>query len=112
MKTSRLNENQVEDMEKIRRDLEIKWQILMNVDECDLEDLHSCGGDCDLCNGTGMVDCRFCAGTGFFTIGRTLMGKGKSCTICSGTGEEICKKCRGSGAIAKWVTNLGTTYTQ
>jgi hypothetical protein len=86
----------------IRRNLELNWKLMTSNEECDLEDMLSCGGLCDICEGEGLVNCRFCAGTGFLTIGEMLMGDGKHCPVCSGDGEEECKSCMGSKWVAKW----------
>mmetsp|Transcript_33525 Transcript_33525/g.41067 ORF Transcript_33525/g.41067 Transcript_33525/m.41067 type:complete len:145 (+) Transcript_33525:75-509(+) len=105
--TTQLNYNensQTEDSDihSVRKNLELKWQIGLSLEECDLIDIRSCGTKCATCDGEGISECRFCGGTGFFTIGDVLVGGGKSCLICGGGGEEKCQKCRGNGWIAKW----------
>ena len=92
----------------MRDNLELHWQISSSTSECDLEaDIRSCSDVCDMCHGTGRVECRFCGGTGFFTVGEMVMGGGKVCPICNHDGEEECAQCRGSGWVANWKqTNL------
>ena len=46
---------------------------------------------CD-CNGSGMVDCSYCFGSGY-SIG------GGQCEYCYGEGDEECSKCGGSGSV-------------
>jgi len=94
--------NRVRDDINRRAYLELKWNYLAMADECDLEDMNTCGGQCDACDGEGARECRFCGGTGFFTLGNTMYGKGQDCLICGGEGEESCKECKGSGWIARW----------
>ena len=96
------------DAETMRQNLELHWQISSSSSECDLEaDIRSCSEPCDLCHGTGRVECRFCGGTGFLTVGEMVMGGGKACPICNHDGEEECAQCRGSGWVANWKqTNL------
>ena len=92
----------------MRDNLELHWQISSSSTECDLEaDIRSCSDACSSCHGTGRVECRFCGGTGFFTVGEMVMGGGKVCPICNHDGEEECSQCRGSGWVANWKqTNL------
>lgn len=90
-----------EEYNRARRNLELRWKLMQSNDECDLEDMNSCGGPCEDCEGEGVVECRFCQGTGFLTIGETIY-KGKDCPVCSGTGEEECKSCMGRKWVAKW----------
>jgi|Transcript_27727 DnaJ-class molecular chaperone len=86
---------------RVRRNLELRWTLLQSNDECDLEDMYSCGGPCDICQEEGTAECRFCHGTGFLTIGQTLYS-GQDCPVCSGLGEEECKNCMGRKWVAKW----------
>jgi DnaJ-class molecular chaperone len=90
-----------EEYNRARRNLELRWKLMQSNDECDLEDMNSCGGPCEDCEGEGVVECRFCQGTGFLTIGETIY-KGKDCPVCSGSGEEECKSCMGRKWVAKW----------
>lgn len=97
------------DVKTMRQNLELHWQITSSSSECDLEsDIRSCSDPCPTCHGTGRVECRFCGGTGFFTLGEMVMGGGKVCPICNHDGEEECAQCRGSGWVANWrqQTNL------
>ena len=96
------------DVKTMRQNLELHWQISSSSSECDLEaDIRSCSDPCPSCHGTGRVECRFCGGTGFFTVGEMVMGGGKVCPICNHDGEEECAQCRGSGWVANWKqTNL------
>eukprot|EP00521_Asterionellopsis_glacialis_P009553 CAMPEP_0195289646 /NCGR_PEP_ID=MMETSP0707-20130614/5835_1 /TAXON_ID=33640 /ORGANISM="Asterionellopsis glacialis, Strain CCMP134" /LENGTH=246 /DNA_ID=CAMNT_0040349671 /DNA_START=237 /DNA_END=977 /DNA_ORIENTATION=- len=92
------------DLEYMRKGFEMRWQVMGSLDECNLEqDVHSCGGECDMCLGEGTLDCRFCNGTGFSMLSDgTMLSQGKPCLVCSGKGEEPCKGCGGSGWVAKW----------
>ncbi len=45
---------------------------------------------CPSCNGTGVLNCTACKGTGE-TLNRTV------CPYCHGTGEIICPACHGTG---------------
>ena len=91
------------DVKTMRQNLELHWQITSSSSECDLEaDIRSCSDPCPTCHGTGRVECRFCGGTGFFTLGEMVMGGGKVCPICNHDGEEECVQCRGSGWVANW----------
>ena len=96
------------DVKTMRQNLELHWQITSSSSECDLEaDIRSCSDPCPTCHGSGKVECRFCGGTGFFTLGEMVMGGGKVCPICNHDGEEECVQCRGSGWVANWrQTNL------
>lgn len=96
------------DADTMRQNLELHWQISSSTSECDLEaDIRSCSDACPTCHGTGRVECRFCGGTGFLTVGEMVMGGGKVCPICNHDGEEECSQCRGSGWVANWKqTNL------
>ena len=89
----------------VRRNLELRWSLMASNEECDLEDMLSCGGMCEECDGEGVLDCRFCTGTGFFTVGDRLVGQGKSCPVCGGCGEEECKGCMGRKWVARWRQN-------
>ena len=94
-----------------RRNLELKWAILGNIDECEVEkDLQSCGNICKCCKGTGFIDCNFCAGTGFNVIGNRVFPKANlksadngGCRVCDSRGEIKCKVCKGTGYVAGWV---------
>jgi len=92
------------DLEYMRKGFEMRWQLMGSLDECKLEeDMHSCGGECDMCHGAGKSDCRFCNGTGFSMLSDgTMLSQGKPCLVCSGVGEEPCKGCGGSGWVANW----------
>jgi len=95
------------DVKTMRQNLELHWQITSSSSECDVEDIRSCSDPCPTCHGTGRVECRFCGGTGFFTLGEVVIGGGKACPICNHDGEEECAQCRGSGWVANWKqTNL------
>ena len=88
--------------EQIRQNLELHWQVTSSDAECDVEDIQSCSDQCTTCRGTGRIECRFCGGTGFLTIGEVVVGAGGSCPICNADGEEDCGDCRGSGWVAGW----------
>jgi DnaJ-class molecular chaperone len=48
---------------------------------------------CAQCNGSGMVECRICTGSGFLTPWPHIY-----CGQCEGTGAVRCEKCIGEGA--------------
>ena len=63
-------------------------------------------GECERCDGTGVVECMACQGTGTFVKGCwKCKGTGKdetgnACPECAGTGnhgEETCQDCKGTG---------------
>ncbi|MGB9979032.1 hypothetical protein [Methanobacterium sp.] len=45
---------------------------------------------CFKCNGTGVLDCKECGGTGEYQ-------NGTICPYCHGTGQIICPACHGTG---------------
>lgn len=101
------NRSRVMSDAQARRNLELRWALMASTDECDVQDMNSCGGMCDRCSGEGVVDCRFCDGTGFLMVGSTLYRGGKVCPVCSG-GLEECSGCKGSGWVAKWNSQNST----
>lgn len=84
--------------------LRLTWAIRDATAECegDGRDSSSCGESCAECDGTGEKPCRYCRGTGFFTIADELIGSGNDCPVCRAKGYERCLPCQGTGAIAKW----------
>ncbi|VAI32677.1 unnamed protein product [Triticum turgidum subsp. durum] len=62
---------------------------------------------CSSCQSTGDVECRWCAGTGFFILGNNMLcevpSKNTRCVICSGKGFSRCADCKGTGFRAKWL---------
>lgn len=93
-------------IEDFRNNLQTNIEIYESINECNVSDIMSCGGKCIICMGTGLVICQFCHGTGFLTIGDTIIGTRNNCTACMGRGEKECVKCMGSGYIAKWRKKL------
>ncbi|CAF2279986.1 unnamed protein product [Brassica rapa] len=62
---------------------------------------------CSSCNSKGHVECKWCAGTGFFILGDNMLcqvpSRNTSCVICSGQGSACCSDCKGTGFRAKWL---------
>ncbi|KAL8130012.1 hypothetical protein V2J09_019167 [Rumex salicifolius] len=62
---------------------------------------------CTTCESNGNVECKWCAGTGFFILGNNMLcqvpSKNTSCVICSGKGSTQCSDCQGTGFRAKWL---------
>ncbi|CAH2061148.1 unnamed protein product [Thlaspi arvense] len=62
---------------------------------------------CSSCNSKGHVECKWCAGTGFFILGDNMLcqvpSRNTSCVICSGKGSACCSDCKGTGFRAKWL---------
>lgn len=62
---------------------------------------------CSSCQSIGDVECRWCAGTGFFILGNNMLcevpSKNTRCVICSGKGVSRCADCKGTGFRAKWL---------
>ena len=100
---------------KTWQNLELKWSITENTDDCDIEDISSCSDPCPHCRGTGYILCQFCGGVGYVdfgfaekgTVGETLVDHpngrlGTECPVCNEHGEQKCPTCKGSGWIAKW----------
>ncbi|CAL9233931.1 unnamed protein product [Arabidopsis halleri] len=62
---------------------------------------------CSSCNSKGHVECKWCAGTGFFILGDNMLcqvpSRNTSCVICSGQGSASCSDCKGTGFRAKWL---------
>ncbi|EEF46844.1 conserved hypothetical protein [Ricinus communis] len=62
---------------------------------------------CTSCNSNGHVDCKWCAGTGFFILGDNILcqvpSRNTTCVICAGKGSMCCSDCKGTGFRAKWL---------
>ncbi|KFK32603.1 hypothetical protein AALP_AA6G265600 [Arabis alpina] len=62
---------------------------------------------CSSCNAKGNVECKWCAGTGFFILGDNMLcqvpSRNTSCVICSGKGSACCSDCKGTGFRARWL---------
>lgn len=62
---------------------------------------------CSSCNSNGHVECKWCAGTGFFIIGDNMLceipSRNTTCVICAGEGSTRCLDCQGTGFRAKWL---------
>lgn len=62
---------------------------------------------CDSCNSKGTVECKWCAGTGFFILGDNMLcevpSRNTTCVICAGGGSGRCPDCQGTGFRAKWL---------
>ncbi|KAM1021735.1 hypothetical protein ACFX2I_042795 [Malus domestica] len=62
---------------------------------------------CSSCNSNGHIECKWCAGTGFFILGDNMLcqvsSKSTSCVICTGKGSMRCSDCKGTGFRAKWL---------
>jgi len=94
-----------------RMRLEMEWELRNNAEDCDLQEIDTCGDFCIDCVGVGSVPCRFCQGAGKLHLPPTNLYGGprtQSCPVCNQGGTEVCKSCRGSGRIAPW-TSYSTT---
>ncbi|ESR63488.1 hypothetical protein KPL70_000112 [Citrus sinensis] len=62
---------------------------------------------CSSCNSNGHIDCKWCAGTGFFILGDNMLcqvpSRNTTCVICAGKGSVCCSDCKGTGFRAKWL---------
>ncbi|CAO2820368.1 unnamed protein product [Amaranthus hypochondriacus] len=62
---------------------------------------------CSSCSSNGRVECKWCAGTGFFIIGDNMLcevpSRNTTCVICAGEGLTKCGDCKGTGYRAKWL---------
>ncbi|XP_062194410.1 uncharacterized protein LOC133897631 [Phragmites australis] len=62
---------------------------------------------CSSCQSAGHVECKWCAGTGFFILGNNMLcevpSKNTKCVICSGKGFAACADCKGTGFRARWL---------
>ncbi|KAK3130111.1 hypothetical protein QOZ80_6BG0489060 [Eleusine coracana subsp. coracana] len=62
---------------------------------------------CSSCQSAGHVECKWCAGTGFFILGNKMLcevpSRNSKCVICAGKGFVSCANCKGTGFRAKWL---------
>ncbi|KDP33492.1 hypothetical protein JCGZ_07063 [Jatropha curcas] len=62
---------------------------------------------CASCHSNGHVECKWCAGTGFFILGDNMLcqvpSRNTTCVICTGKGSMCCPDCKGTGFRAKWL---------
>ncbi|KAG6494378.1 hypothetical protein ZIOFF_049403 [Zingiber officinale] len=62
---------------------------------------------CSTCESNGYVECKWCAGTGFFILGNQMLcevpSRNTACVICTGKGSAACRDCKGTGFRAKWL---------
>ncbi|CAL9091605.1 uncharacterized protein LOC103986698 isoform X1 [Musa acuminata AAA Group] len=62
---------------------------------------------CSSCGSNGSVECKWCAGTGFFILGNKMLcevpSRNTTCVICMGKGSASCPDCKGTGFRAKWL---------
>jgi hypothetical protein len=94
-----------------RMRLELQWGMRENQEDCDLNDIETCGEYCEECTGLGWVPCHFCRGSTRFNVGENVLGPTTvKCPICK-TGAISCQKCRGSGRIASWTAISNSTIT-
>lgn len=85
--------------------LEMTWELRQNQEDCNVEEIETCGDYCVDCVGVGFVKCRFCHGEGKLHLPTTAMyGTSPSCPVCNPRGTEVCKTCRGSGRVADWTS--------
>ena len=94
-----------------RMRLEMEWELRQNQEDCNVEEIDTCGEFCLDCVGAGSVQCRFCHGGGRLHLPPTNLYGGsqvQACPVCNEGGMEVCKTCRGSGRIAPW-TSYSTT---
>lgn len=94
-----------------RMRLELQWGMRENQEDCDLDDIETCGEYCDECTGLGWVPCHFCRGSTRLNVGENVLGPTSvKCPICK-TGAISCQKCRGSGRIAPWTAISNSPIT-
>lgn len=94
-----------------RMRLELQWGMRENQEDCDLDDIETCGEYCDECTGLGWVPCHFCRGSTRLNVGENVLGPTTvKCPICK-TGAISCQKCRGSGRIAPWTAISNSPIT-
>ncbi|KAJ3677156.1 hypothetical protein LUZ60_002880 [Juncus effusus] len=71
---------------------------------------------CSTCETKGRVECKWCAGTGFFILGNNMLcevpSRNTTCVICAGKGNACCVDCKGTGFRAKWLEESSTTPNQ
>uniref|UniRef100_A0A0R0JGF1 Uncharacterized protein n=1 Tax=Glycine max TaxID=3847 RepID=A0A0R0JGF1_SOYBN len=62
---------------------------------------------CSSCDSKGHIECKWCAGTGFFILGDNMLcevpSRNTTCIICTGKGSMCCSDCQGTGFRAKWL---------
>ncbi|GMN45573.1 hypothetical protein TIFTF001_014756 [Ficus carica] len=62
---------------------------------------------CSSCESKGHIECKWCAGTGFFILGDNMLcqvpSRNTACVICAGKGSMCCSDCKGTGFRAKWL---------
>ncbi|XP_074577823.1 uncharacterized protein LOC141834359 [Curcuma longa] len=62
---------------------------------------------CSTCESNGYVECKWCAGTGFFILSNQMLcqvpSRNTACVICTGKGSAACRDCKGTGFRAKWL---------
>lgn len=95
--------SQQENASNVDRDrlrLQMNWELQQTQEDCDVDDMSSCGSLCNECNGSGTTKCRFCMGSKHIILPER--GQKLVCPVCDQHGHEVCGKCRGSGWIAKW----------
>jgi len=101
--------------EQVMGNIELRWNIDEDKDDCDLEDVSTCSDACDVCVGKGLIDCQFCKGVGWIDFGQQTPGtmgerlvernggiQGTECPVCNEDSNQVCQKCMGSGWIARW----------
>jgi len=107
--------NSEKSAEKVMGNIELRWNIDEDKDDCDLEDVSTCSDACDVCVGKGVIDCQFCKGVGWIDFGQQNPGtmgerlvernggiQGTECPVCNEDSNQVCQKCMGSGWIARW----------
>jgi hypothetical protein len=103
------DDEHLESFQRMR--LELQWGMRENQEDCDLEDIDTCGEFCHECTGLGWVPCHFCRGSTRLNVGENVLGPTSvKCPICK-TGAISCQKCRGTGRIAPWTTIANSTIT-
>merc|ERR1712154_482849 len=89
--------------------LEMNWEMRETQENCDVNDISSCGLRCDECNGSGNKSCRFCKGDRQISFSKGNNKVLVDCPTCDQNGNEVCSKCCGSGWVARW-TDLAEFY--
>mmetsp|Transcript_8603 Transcript_8603/g.12459 ORF Transcript_8603/g.12459 Transcript_8603/m.12459 type:complete len:183 (-) Transcript_8603:96-644(-) len=93
-------EEPASEVDRDRLRLQMNWELRQTQEDCDVDDVSSCGSLCNECMGSGATKCRFCVGNKHVVLPER--GQKLVCPVCDQSGHEVCRKCRGSGWVAKW----------
>mmetsp|Transcript_1602 Transcript_1602/g.2203 ORF Transcript_1602/g.2203 Transcript_1602/m.2203 type:complete len:179 (+) Transcript_1602:278-814(+) len=93
-------EETTSEVDRHRLRLQMNWELKQTQEDCDVDDVTSCGAMCNECMGSGVTKCRFCMGSKYVILPER--GQKLDCPVCDQSGNEVCSQCRGSGWLAKW----------